>query len=260
MSNPKNTKISTKVSIPTIVLESCSKCEVEVPEGWTKAMSKGSLYTCLSEDISITCNGKSFKVDILDTGEEKEAVSQFISRFLKEGFRTEKVIREGGGYATTKREKDLADEKERRQMEKLNQHMSSSINISSKTSQTSSKAPRPNGLMRQISTFSKSEKLKPTETRVSTIPVVPEKPLHGREDNEIKQLFDEEWEMEEKVKLLAEMIRNAKHVVVYTGAGISTSAKIPDYRGPQGVWTLQDQGVEVEMDSTLKQALPTVTK
>src|SRR5690554_2672054 len=111
-----------------MVLESCSKCEVEVPEGWTNVISKGSLYTCLSQDISVTCNGKSFKVDILDT--EEKGVSQFISRFLKEGFITEKVIREGGGYATTKREKDLADEKERRQMEKLNEHMSSSINIS----------------------------------------------------------------------------------------------------------------------------------
>ena len=36
---------------------------------------------------------------------------------------------------------------------------------------------------------------------------------------------------------IASWIRDANNVVVLTGAGISTESGIPDFRGPQGVWT-----------------------
>src|SRR2546430_9883390 len=36
---------------------------------------------------------------------------------------------------------------------------------------------------------------------------------------------------------VASWIRDARAIAVLTGAGISTESGIPDFRGPQGVWT-----------------------
>jgi len=40
-----------------------------------------------------------------------------------------------------------------------------------------------------------------------------------------------------EVRLAAEWIDEAERITVLTGAGISTDSGIPDFRGPQGVWT-----------------------
>ena len=46
--------------------------------------------------------------------------------------------------------------------------------------------------------------------------------------------------MEEKINKVAQMIAASKRLVLFTGAGISTESGIPDFRGPDGLWTKVD--------------------
>ncbi|MFX1285749.1 MAG: NAD-dependent deacetylase [Promethearchaeota archaeon] len=46
---------------------------------------------------------------------------------------------------------------------------------------------------------------------------------------------------------VAEILKNSKYLVVFTGAGISTESGLPDYRGPEGVWTLRDKGLKPKL-------------
>jgi NAD-dependent deacetylase len=46
--------------------------------------------------------------------------------------------------------------------------------------------------------------------------------------------------VEEQIDRLADMIAGSKHVVVFTGAGVSTESGIPDFRSPGGVWEQYD--------------------
>ena len=41
---------------------------------------------------------------------------------------------------------------------------------------------------------------------------------------------------------LTRLVLSAEHIVVMTGAGVSTSAGIPDFRGPRGIWTIEERG------------------
>ena len=42
-------------------------------------------------------------------------------------------------------------------------------------------------------------------------------------------------DLENRIKILAQWIYEASHLVVFTGAGISTESGLPDFRGPDGL-------------------------
>ncbi|MFW9988304.1 MAG: NAD-dependent deacetylase [Candidatus Odinarchaeota archaeon] len=50
-------------------------------------------------------------------------------------------------------------------------------------------------------------------------------------------------DLEEKINLAAQWIAESERLVVFTGAGCSTASGLPDYRGPDGVWTRRDKGL-----------------
>ena len=45
---------------------------------------------------------------------------------------------------------------------------------------------------------------------------------------------------EDRIGQVAEMIREARRIVVFTGAGVSTESGIPDFRSPGGLWSRFD--------------------
>ena len=55
--------------------------------------------------------------------------------------------------------------------------------------------------------------------------------------------MNEERRLEEHVETIARWILESEHIVAFTGAGISTDSGIPDFRGPDGVWTRRDAGL-----------------
>ncbi|XP_074598307.1 G patch domain-containing protein 1 [Brevipalpus obovatus] len=74
------------------------------------------------------------------------------------------------------------------------------------------------------------------------------KALVLRERNEEKE--DPPEILREKCLALAQIIKSCHNLIIYSGAGISTSAKIPDYRGPNG--ENENAGKKPELDLTVR--------
>jgi len=50
-------------------------------------------------------------------------------------------------------------------------------------------------------------------------------------------------QLDRRVETLARWILESSRMIVFTGAGISTDSGLPDFRGPDGVWTRRDKGL-----------------
>ena len=50
-------------------------------------------------------------------------------------------------------------------------------------------------------------------------------------------------DLQNRIDQLIQWMFEANQIVIFTGAGISTDSGIPDFRGPDGVWTRRDKGL-----------------
>jgi len=50
-------------------------------------------------------------------------------------------------------------------------------------------------------------------------------------------------DLSQRINTLTHWMFESRHLVVFTGAGISTESGLPDFRGPDGIWTRQAKGL-----------------
>ncbi|XP_075239263.1 NAD-dependent protein deacylase sirtuin-6-like [Convolutriloba macropyga] len=84
-------------------------------------------------------------------------------------------------------------------------------------------------------------------------------PYENKGEVGMPEFLDDATAIEEKSKQLARFIRNSSWTVLHTGAGISTASGIPDFRGPNGVWTLEKMGKKPTINVSFDTARPTYT-
>ena len=50
-------------------------------------------------------------------------------------------------------------------------------------------------------------------------------------------------DLNERIEIFAKLLFKSRYPVFFTGAGMSTESGLPDFRGPDGIWTRQDKGL-----------------
>jgi NAD-dependent SIR2 family protein deacetylase len=109
-----------------------------------------------------------------------------------------------------------------------------------------------------ISTFNRKKLNRVENSARGDAPDLSARPGYEIADDEDKTLYyDTEEDVLLKVKKLAEYVKNSQNMVAYTGAGISTSANIPDYRSPNGVWETLAKGEKPKREYKLEDVVPT---
>ncbi|KAL8564015.1 hypothetical protein ACOMHN_024695 [Nucella lapillus] len=120
--------------------------------------------------------------------------------------------------------------------------------------------------LRKVSNILKKKETERTEEEIHTLHQLPDvvktaeknAKRNLQQKERILEIEDEPDVLDQKCQGLAQMLLSAENAVVYTGAGISTAASIPDYRGPNGVWTLLRKGQSLSAQD-LVDAEPTYT-
>ena len=46
--------------------------------------------------------------------------------------------------------------------------------------------------------------------------------------------------IDQRIEQVAELVSTSERIIVFTGAGVSTESGIPDFRGPDGIWSKYD--------------------
>lgn len=76
----------------------------------------------------------------------------------------------------------------------------------------------------------------------------------------MKEFFDSYADTKLKCSELSILIKKATKVIILNGAGISTSAGIPDFRGPNGIWTNECYNKNIEYKNiNINKIKPTYT-
>jgi NAD-dependent deacetylase len=63
-------------------------------------------------------------------------------------------------------------------------------------------------------------------------------------------------DLSRRIGVLAQWMYESRRLVVFTGAGISTESGLPDFRGPDGLWTRKAKGLPVETTGKWYEAEP----
>jgi NAD+-dependent protein deacetylase sirtuin 6 len=87
------------------------------------------------------------------------------------------------------------------------------------------------------------------------------KPIHDKGLCGDAETVEHSVVLNNKLSDLLNLVQSSKYTVVFTGAGISTSCGIADFRGPNGVWTKEQRGEELDVSNpnTFNTAQPSFT-